>query len=382
MEVEVREFRSSVVDIPLIEPMRLPFGIINSRPSGVLELNLVIGNEKVTGYGEGATLSQALFTDDSGETIGEAIKEVVNYLKLQGPQEFAEIIRKVQECSFTSARRYPTARMTVEMALLDAYSNHVKIPMRKLLGVQDGIEEVPFGKSVGGGTKEEVINSARESIATGAKKIKLKISPSTFTNIMSALHDLKREGDCELMVDANGSFDPFQESHLQMLYSLDGLGLIMIEEPVSRVGQIKGLDAVHVLRGKLNFSTPICLDDCLVDFEKTVAAIELGLADIVNIKPGRIGSIIKAVELADFCKNRNKQIMVGGMLEATPGRSMTTILAAFFETLGFTIPGDISLPQERLSTDMVSQSNLLKYGPNGGIVIPKSLGWGFGQINF
>jgi O-succinylbenzoate synthase len=180
------------------------------------------------------------------------------------------------------------------------------------------------------------------------------------------------------MVDANGTFDPTNSDHLSIIEAIDSQELTMFEEPVSRVGQVRGLDAVRLLRKAIpNLKTPICLDDCLTNIDLSTLALDENLADIINIKPGRIGSIMRAIDLAYLCKKKGKQIMVGGMLEATPGRMMTTTLAAYFYTLGFHVPGDLSLAQERLSQDLVTDDQQLKIGPQGGIIIPRSKGWGF-----
>lgn len=154
----------------------------------------------------------------------------------------------------------------------------------------------------------------------------------------------------------------------------------MIEEPVSRAGSLRGLEALERLREQVDFKTPICLDDCVTDLETTQRAIDGGYADVVNIKPVRIGSIVNSIKLNSYCRERGIQVIVGGMLEATPGRCMTVTLPALFHSTGFEIPGDLSLPQERLAQDLVDKRFLLKYNSKGEVQIPQGIGWGFGDI--
>lgn len=380
-EITVNGGGAQVADILLRTPMKLPFAEITARPSGIAMVRVHVEDREADGFGEGATLPQPLFTDDWGESIAHAGQHIIDAISGTS-MSIGEMGQAIQSVRFEDDRRFPTARMMVEMAILDGVAKAQNTSVGSLLGVPKQMQEVPFGKSIGGGTVLEIQAEALHAIESGAMKIKIKITPRTARDVIQVILRLREEFDSiEIMVDANGTFDPDEINDLDLLREVDGLGLVMIEEPVSRMGKKHGIDAMRELRRGTKFKTPICLDDCLIDEEITKIALSEGLADIVNIKPGRIGSIIKSIELADICKKMGKQIMVGGMLEATPGRSMTTVLAALFHGMGFTIPGDLSLPQERLEGDLVSQEHQLSIGPGGGIVIPSGIGWGFGDIN-
>lgn len=374
-------FCSSVVaDLPLKDPMRLPFGLITSRPSGILTTIVEVDKKIAEGFGEGATLPEPVFTDDSGKSIASAADLILDQLRNGGVISINEIIKEISEFEFPDGHIYPTARMMVEMAILDGYSKAADLSMLDLLGVNSSTQGVHYGKSIGEGTSEDVYQQCLDSLRKGAKKLKLKVSPNYYKETVETIKRVRDIEGVKLMVDANGSFDPENAEHISMLRELDQLGLLMIEEPVSRVGNIKGVGAVKVLREKVDFKTKICLDDCLKDLSITLSALNTGLADVVNIKPGRIGSIVGSIKLAKYCKSTGKEIMVGGMLEATPGRCMTVSLAALFASMGFEIPGDISLPQERLAKDIVEEKYLLKYNSSGEVVLPRSKGWGFGTI--
>lgn len=378
--LEIESFASGVVDLRLHGSMNLPFGSFTSRPSGVVEVNVRTEAGIISGYGEGATLPKPLFTDDSAETIADAgrfILEDITKSKFVTPKE---VFSCIQDFKFPGGQKFPTARMMVEMAVIDACAKSVGSSVRDLLGVPKAMTGVKYGKSLGEGNSENIVEQAEEALRSGATKIKLKISPSSHMEVVKAIKTLKTLGQFEIMVDANGSFDPNDKKHLDILKTIDELGLLMIEEPVSRTGENKGINAVRAVRKEISFQTPICLDDCLVDYETTMLAMEDELADVVNIKPGRIGSIIRSIELNSYCQEKGIQVMVGGMLEATPGRCMTVTLAALFSSLGSKIPGDLSLAQERLAQDLVDEDYFLRYDSVGQVVIPNGFGWGFGNI--
>ena len=377
---EISYFASLVVDLRLHKTMELPFGSLNSRPSGIVEIDIETPSGTYSGYGEGATLPIPLFTDDSAATVSGAGAFLLRKIRSEGPIGISQALDIIQDTEFPKGEKFPTARMMIEMALLDAYAKSMGKSMGELLGIPQTLKSIPYGKSIGVGTSKEIIEEANMSLKAGASKIKLKITPSSHQEVIKAINKLKSGGKFEIMVDANGSFDPENKAHIKILKTIDKLGLLMIEEPVSRVGRLKGIEAVKKLRQSVNLDTPICLDDCLTDLETTIHAIDQGYADVVNIKPGRIGSIIKSVELGSYCQQKKIQIMVGGMLEATPGRCMTVTLAALFQSLGSNIPGDLSLPKERLYEDLVDDPEVLKYTPDGQITIPTGPGWGFGKI--
>jgi len=354
--------------------MKLPFGIIQERPSGVAEITF--RKNTCIGTSESATLPEAVFTKDSGHNISKNSRKIGELL-LHKKLTLIDA-KKIIDSYHKENDFFPSASLLIEATLIDTLLKSINISAAELFDIPESYQEVPFGKSFGVESRQKLIENVTNTINAGAKKIKLKINPDNFQKIYQSIIDLKKRfPHIEIMVDANGTFDPENNDHINMLNRIDSLELIMIEEPVSRVGRNGGIEAVKILRKKTNLKTPVCLDDCLIDKNVTLNSIKEDLADIVNIKPGRIGSIIDSLEIANYCKKNSKQVMIGGMLEATPGRTINTVLAAHLHTnLKFTIPGDLSLAQERLENDIVPINRQLKIGNNGGIVLPRNPGWG------
>jgi len=377
-ELETTAFEVQMVNLALILPMKLPFGEIVSRPSGWIMFNGTINGTSFTGYGEGATLQEPLFTDDSGHNIAKNITEIIANLA-EHPVTFLNAINRISHYRFTDGGHYPTARLAVEMSLLDIFAKANDLSVKQLIGISQTVSDVPYGFSMGASTKEDLIAQAEKAIEEHATKIKLKISPETHKTVTEVLNELmKKHPNVGYMIDANGTYDPLEAAHIRSIQELDSLGLLMIEEPVSRIGKLRDIPAVRALRDTLpKLETDICLDDCLKTFGDCMLSIEDGLAQIINIKPGRIGSFVKSLLLIDWAKENGGQVMVGGMLEATPGRCMTTLLGAYCLEKGFTIPGDLSLAQERLSDDLVPKDKQMQMNENGNIALPTGKGWGF-----
>lgn len=378
-EMSIAGYDCRNIDLSFREPMLLPFGKVISRPCSWVTFNCKIDGRIYMGQGEGATLHEPLFTDDSGRNIRKNSLELGEALVNHGPATTGELVSVIRNYNFNDGGNYPTARLAVEVALLDSFAHSQETSIRDMLDISPDLSEVAYGKSIGANTSSAILEQAREALDRNASKIKIKISPHTFTEVLHALREIRNQfPTIELMVDANGTFDPNLSEHLELLEVLDAIGLSLIEEPVSRQGVTRGLDAVKVLRSRLpDLETRICLDDCLKTSDDCISAINEGLGEVINIKPGRIGSFVGSVELVNLAKLSNVYVMVGGMFEATPGRCVTTVLAAYCAELGCAIPGDISLAQERLVDDLVSPDRQLQLSPRGNILIPTGIGWGY-----
>lgn len=375
-ELEISHFQIATKNIGLRSPMSLPFGIIESRPSGCVYAEGVCNGLDTAGFGEGATLPLPLFTDDFGSNISSNMNLLMEAASKESTAKQA--ISRIHNYEFSDGR-YPTARLAVEMAIIDMVARSKNQSVINLLDLNHSYG-IHYGHSIGAGTQVETLSETDKAVLAGAEKIKLKIAPRTHHLVVNSLKELQeRYPDLTFMVDANGTYDPLNPDHIDDIKELDSLGLLMIEEPVSRVGEHRGIDAVRILRNKIKeFKTRICLDDCISDQDIAMRVVDENLAEVINIKPGRVGSVIKSLVLIDWITETFKhQVMTGGMLEATPGRAMTTVVAAYCYEKGSDIPGDLSLAQDRLEDDLVPVDRQLQTGRYGGIALPLKPGWGY-----
>jgi len=376
-EVIVRDYAVDIVPIMFNSEVHLPFGTIEHRPSAWLQLRADIAGVEAVGRAEGTSLPMQIpLYDDYEGNLENNIRRITDPLK-ERALSFGEVRSHIEEVALGG--NFATARMTVEAAVIDTIARSHDISVYELMsgGMTEHDLSIPYGKSIAEQEETAIVSAALTAREKGAQRLKLKVSPSTAENVIRGISQIKgRVAGVDVMVDANGSFDPEQSGHLSILERLDELGLMMIEEPVSRAGNVRGLDAHRRLQHGIQLRTPIALDDAIIDEKDARIALEEGLGDIVNLKPGRVGSFLKCVEIADMAQALGKQIMVGGMYEATPGRSMTLTLAAMCIDRGFDIPGDVSLPQERLLSDLVDDR--LSLDGNGNVTFnARKKGWGY-----
>lgn len=376
MSLQSHEVRIHELDFN--SPVHLPFGTIHTRPSAWLTLNAITegSNTMSQGAAEGTALPMQIpMYDDCSSNLKTNIEYLMEPFYERAEFTFSEVVDLVRDTELYG--KYSTARMTVETAFLDLLARSSGLTVYEMLtGKKPDHFAIPYGKSIAETDSERNYNAALAAFANGAKRLKFKISPTNAHEVIDAIQRLKKMGNnVDYMVDANGSFDPNNDADIEILEHIDQLGLMMIEEPVSRAGETKGLDAHFLLRDRVRLVTPVALDDSIASEIEARVALEEGVGEILNLKPGRVGSFIRCIEMAHLAKDLGKQIMVGGMFEATPGRSMTLTLAAYCIELGFTIPGDVSLPQERLINDLVEPN--LKLDSDHNVMFSPTLGWGY-----
>jgi o-succinylbenzoate synthase len=167
--------------------------------------------------------------------------------------------------------------------------------------------------------------------------------------------------DVPLQVDANQAYGPDDIAHLSQL---DEFNLLLTEQPFAEEDLVS-----HAALARAS-STPVCLDESIVDVTTLRQAIALRAVDVVNVKPGRVGGYLEAVDIHDVCLAEGIPLWCGGMVETGIGRAANVALAAL---PGFTLPGDVSASDRFFSRDLISTPFVLR---EGGLDVPTGPGIG------
>jgi O-succinylbenzoate synthase len=244
-------------------------------------------------------------------------------------------------------RGHPMALGAVEMGAWGLKATEEEVSLASLMGGTRSA--VPVGVSVGlKGTDEELLAEVEQRLSQGYKKIKLKIKPGRDTEMVGKIRDAFP--DAPLMADANSSYTL---GDVEVLKELDGLGLMMLEQPL----------AYHDLREhallQVELQTPVCLDESIRGPGDARLALELGSGRIINIKPGRVGGFAASREIHDLCAERDVPVWCGGMLESGVGRAYNLALASL---PNFLLPGDISESRRYWAEDIVEPEFVMEDG--------------------
>ena len=225
-----------------------------------------------------------------------------------------------------------------------------------------GRDRVPSGVSVGiFDSLDELLAQVQGYVDDGYARIKLKIEPGWDLEPVRLVRELIGP-EMGLQVDANTAYG---RSDIEYLCKLDEFDLLLIEQPLPEDDILGHAQLATAAR------TAICLDESIVSLQTAADAIELGAAEIINIKPGRVGGYLEARRIHDLCVDRGIPVWCGGMVETGIGRAANAALAAL---PGFTLPGDISASTRFYRRDIVTDPITVE---DGHVAVPTALGLGF-----
>lgn len=254
------------------------------------------------------------------------------------------------------------AKAAIETAVLDAQLRASKTSLASYLGANKA--KVPAGVSVGiMDSLSELMSFVEGYLADGYLRIKLKIEPGWDYEPVK----LVRESfgpDLLLQVDANTAYT---RDDFDLLKRLDEFNLLLIEQPINEediLGHAKLAEYIQ---------TPVCLDESIISADIARDAIELGAAEIINIKPSRVGGYLESKKIHDVSQAAGIPVWCGGMLETGIGRAANLALAAL---PNFSLPGDTSASARYFETDLTEPFVLV----DGYIDVPTGPGIGVDPI--
>ncbi len=338
--------------LPLATPFRRASGTERHREVLLVE---VVGDE-TTGWGECVAEHEPTYT---AEYVDGAAHVIERFLL---PRMGTEKLRATDLAHrFAGVKGHPMAKGGIEAAVLDAECRRFGESLAQRLGATS--DRVPAGVAVGiHTTPQELVETVGRYVTEGYQRVKLKIEPENDVIPVAAVREAFPT--LALQVDANGSYSLDDAAHLALL---DAFGLLLLEQPL---GDDDFLGHAELAR---RIATPLCLDESITSLRTAELALSLGSCSVINIKPGRVGGFLAAVEIHDLCMRRGVPVWCGGMLETGIGRAANIALAAL---PGFTLPGDLSASDRYFHTDVTEAFTL----DDGCLRVPSGIGIGVDPI--
>jgi O-succinylbenzoate synthase len=342
------------ISMPLVSPFRTSFGTENSRD--VLLVRVVTGDAE--GWGECVAMTDPRYSSEYTEAAADVLRRYLIPALAAAPRLDAYAVGPALE----QFKGHRMAKAALETAVLDAELRAQDRPLSRELGAVH--DRVPCGVSVGiMSSIGELLDAVGGYLDAGYVRIKLKIEPGWDVEPVRAVRE--RYGDDVLLqVDANTAYTVGDARHLARL---DPFGLLLIEQPLDEEDILGHAELAR------RISTPVCLDESITSARTAAAAITLGAAAIVNVKPGRVGGYLEARRIHDLCVAHGVPVWCGGMLETGLGRAANVALAAL---PGFTLPGDTSASDRYYRTD-VTEPFVLE---EGHLRVPTGAGLGVSPV--
>jgi o-succinylbenzoate synthase len=332
--IRLRQVTLREIQLPLKEPFVISSGVVSIRRILLAEL---VDQDGVAAWSEcpaGATPNY------SPETIDTAWLAITQWL---APRVLGRAFghpRDAHAVLDQDVRGHQMAKATLEMGIWALAAQRDGVSLATFVGGTR--DRIPVGISLGiQSDPAALVEQAREALARGYRKIKIKIKPGSDVDFIAAVRAALGRG-APLMADANNAYTLDDADRLARL---DDFGLLMIEQPLAWD------DLVRHAALQRRLKTPICLDESITGVERAEDMITLGAGRIVNIKPGRVGGFAQSLAIHDLCARHGIPVWCGGMLESGVGRGYNVALASL---PNFSIAGDISPSNRYWEQDIVT----------------------------
>jgi len=251
------------------------------------------------------------------------------------------------------------AKAAIETAAADLAARAQGLSLSRWLGGTS--DEVIVGISLGiEPSHEALLARIEQAVAKNYRRAKIKIRPGWDLAVVEAIRGSWPE--LPLSVDANSAYTLADRD---LFAALDRFALVTMEQPLHHDDLVDHA----VLQEEL--VTPICLDESLASVADLEAAIRLKSCRMVNLKPGRVGGLVRSKAVHDLCRDQGLALFCGGMLETGIGRAANLAIASLPH---FHIASDLSESARYFARDLIDPP--FRLTPRGTLAVPTGPGIG------
>ncbi|MFV0259667.1 MAG: enolase C-terminal domain-like protein [Acidimicrobiales bacterium] len=348
------DHRLERIEVHLLSlPLRQPFAAAHGTMTERLVSVVAVEAGGITGWGECSALPHAGYTREdavsSARFLGENLAPALIGRPLAVLTERAGPVAAGSQES-VGELDHPMAVAALEMAGLDVGLRAAGCSLARYLAEHHGDgrppDTRPAGVAVGLASPDDTVQQVAALVAEGYRRVKLKIEPGHDLTVVAAV-----AAACpglELQVDANGAYradDPGHRATIEALVAGGPTwGLTALEQPFAA----EAVPAAAFAVAAAGSGVRIVADEAAPDLTSVQRLAADGALSAVSVKPPRLGGLIRAAEVHDWCRATGLAATAGGMVETGLGRHALAALAAL---PGFTLTGDLSPAGRWLTVD-------------------------------
>ena len=299
--MKITEVRLGKISVPLRVPFKTALRTVNSVEDVIVELRTDTG---AVGYGE-APPTGAITGDTTGAIIGAIQDHIGKSILGRDVDDFEDLLQTVQKCVVKNT----SAKAAVDMALWDLYGQLYKIPVYKLMG--GARKSIVTDITISVNDPEEMARDAINAIGRGYDCLKVKVGADPTLDVARLAAVRKAVGDevC-IRIDANQAWQPKQAVRILNQMQEQGLAIEFVEQPV-KAHDFEGMKYVTE-----RSYVPVLADESVFSPEDALKIMQMGAADLVNIKLMKCGGLYNALKIASAAEVYGVECMIGCMLEA------------------------------------------------------------------
>lgn len=299
--MKITDIRLGMISVPLRVPFKTALRTVNSVEDVVVEIHTDTG---AVGYGE-APPTGVITGDTTGAIIGAVTDHMKKTLIGRDIDDFEDLMTALQGCIVKNT----SAKAAVDMALWDLYGQLYKIPVYKLMG--GARKSITTDITISVNDPDEMVRDALNAVERGYDCLKVKVGKEPEKDIarLSAIRQAVPK-ETLIRIDANQGWTPKEAVRILNGMQEKGLDIEFVEQPV-KAHDFDGMKYVTE-----RSYVPVLADESVFSPEDALKIMQMGAADLVNIKLMKCGGLYNALKIASAAEVYGVECMIGCMLEA------------------------------------------------------------------
>ncbi|HRK52454.1 MAG TPA: dipeptide epimerase [Cyclobacteriaceae bacterium] len=266
------------------KPYTIAYKVTDKVESSFVEITLENGT---TGIGAGNPSDYV-----TGETLDACMSALeekkIQFLIGRDIREINQLTYEVWE----KMPKNPAARAALDIAIYDAFTKHLGMPLVKYLGQK--IKSLPTSNTIGIMNVEETLKEAEDYGKRGFSVLKVKLGIDLQEDIERMVKLREKFGDkFTIRIDANQGYTT--ANTIEFYNKTKHLNIELIEQPL----KAKAIDEMKQLPDEIK--KVIAADESLISPKDAIELIKPPLASgIFNIKLMKCGGVSQALKIADI----------------------------------------------------------------------------------
>lgn len=271
-------------DLDNTKPYTIAYKTTDKVESGFVEITLENGT---TGIGAG---------NPSDYVTGETLDACMSALAEQNIQFLiGRDVREINQLTFEVWKKFPknpAARAALDIALYDAFTKHLGVPLVKYLGQK--IESLPTSNTIGIMGVQETLKEAEDYGKRGFSVLKVKLGINLEEDIERMVKLREKFGSkFTIRIDANQGYDTAKT--IEFYNKTKHLNIELIEQPL----KAKAVDEMKQLPEEIR--KIVAADESLISPKDAIELLKPPrAAGIYNIKLMKCGGVSQALKIADI----------------------------------------------------------------------------------
>jgi L-Ala-D/L-Glu epimerase len=338
------------------KPYTIAFKTTDLVMNAFVEITLSNG---VTGIGAGNPSEYV--TGEHFEHTSAALQEknlefLIGRDILEVNQLFFEVLNKFP--------KHPAARAAIDIALYDALTKYLGIPLVKFLGQK--MKSLPTSNTIGIKNVEETLKEAIEYDQRGFKILKVKLGMNLEEDIERLVKLREHFGNrMTIRIDANQGYTSKQT--IDFYNRTKALDIELIEQPVPA----KAIDEMKAFPEEIR--TKIAADESLLSPADALRLVTPPKASgIFNIKLMKCGGVNQALKIADLALNANVDLFWGCNDESIV--SITAALHTAFScsnTKYIDLDGSLDLGRDEVTGGFILKDGVMSCSDKPGLGVER-----------